>query len=560
MSAAALLLLSPPAFAQAPAGPGAPPDAPAPAPAPAAEPAPAPAPAPASGEDSGEDEAIPPDSPRAAMKDFFALTRAGKFAEAARYVEAPPGGDAAALARQLKAVLDRHLWVDLDVLSANPLGDPDDKLPPGVDELGKITVPGGSPEPMRIVRRAVPDGHRWVFSRRTVERIGPWYGHLRDHWFIENMPPALLRPGPKELLLWQWLALPLLVFFAWGIGRALGGITQMVFGRIAARTSGTWDDALLVRLRRPIRMLWALIALEAIVPRLALYEPAEVFMKKGLRALLFVTFFWGLLRSVDVIGDFLVNHWEKTKDAIGMRAIVPVAESIVKIFVVGMGLVVILSEFGYPAASLITGLGVGGVALALAAQKTVENLFGSVSIGVDKPFRIGDFVKIDDFTGTVELIGLRSTRIRTLDRTLITIPNGRLADMRVESFAPRDRIRLALMLGLVYETTAAQMREVLAGIEGVLRDHPKIWTDSVVVRFDSFGNSSLNIQVMAWFTTASYDEYQLIRQEVLLQFMDVVEKAGTSFAFPTQTIHVAGDEKLSPVRVERTEPRPKASA
>jgi MscS family membrane protein len=132
--------------------------------------------------------------------------------------------------------------------------------------------------------------------------------------------------------------------------------------------------------------------------------------------------------------------------------------------------------------------------------------------------------------------------------------------MRVESFAPRDRIRLALMLGLVYETTAAQMREVLAGIEGVLRDHPKIWTDSVVVRFDSFGNSSLNIQVMAWFTTASYDEYQLIRQEVLLQFMDVVEKAGTSFAFPTQTIHVAGDEKLSPVRVERTEPRPKASA
>jgi MscS family membrane protein len=221
---------------------------------------------------------------------------------------------------------------------------------------------------------------------------------------------------------------------------------------------------------------------------------------------------------------------------------------------------VILSEFGYPAASLITGLGVGGVALALAAQKTVENLFGSVSIGVDKPFRIGDFVKIDDFTGTVELIGLRSTRIRTLDRTLITIPNGRLADMRVESFAPRDRIRLALMLGLVYETTAAQMREVLAGIEGVLRGHPKIWTDSVVVRFDSFGNSSLNIQVMAWFTTASYDEYQLIRQEVLLQFMDVVEKAGTSFAFPTQTIHVAGDEKLSPVRVERTEPRPKASA
>jgi MscS family membrane protein len=333
-----------------------------------------------------------------------------------------------------------------------------------------------------------------------------------------------------------------------------------VLGRLAARTSGTWDDALLVRLRRPIRVFWALVALEVILPRLALYQPAEAFLQRGLRALLFITFFWGLLRSVDVIGDFLVNHWEKTKDAHGMRAIVPVAESILKIFVVAMGLIVILSEFGYPAASLITGLGVGGVALALAAQKTVENLFGSVSIGVDKPFRVGDFVKIEDFVGTVELIGLRSTRIRTLDRTIITIPNGRLADMRVESFAPRDRIRLTFKLGLVYETTAAQMREVLEGIERSLREHPKIWADSVVVRFESFGDSSLNIQIMAWFTTSDFDEFQLIRQEVLLQFMDVVERAGTGFAFPTRTVHLAGDEKLPPLRVEAAEPRPKALA
>jgi MscS family membrane protein len=494
------------------------------------------------------------------MQEFFALARAGKFAEAARYLDVPEDADATTLARHLKAVLDRHLWVDVDVLSAAPMGDPDDKLPPGVDELGKIAGPEKTQEPVRIVRKQAPEGHRWVFSRRTSERIGAWYSALRDRWFIENMPPALLHPGPRDLLLWQWLALPLLLFLAWGVGRTLNWVTQLVLGRLAARTSGTWDDALLVRLRRPIRLLWALIALEIILPWLALYEPAEAFLRKILRALLVITFFWGLLRSVDVIGDFLVNHWEKTKDAHGMRAIVPVAASILKIFVVAMGLIVILSEFGYPAASLITGLGVGGVALALAAQKTVENLFGSVSIGVDKPFRVGDFVKVEDVAGTVELIGLRSTRIRTLDRTVITIPNGRLADMRIESFAPRDRIRLSFKLGLVYETTAAQMREVLEGIERSLREHPKIWSDSLVVRFESFGDSSLNIQVMAWFTTSDFNEFQLIRQEVLLQFMDVVEKAGTSFAFPTQTVHLAGDEKLPPVRVEAADPRPKASA
>jgi MscS family membrane protein len=494
------------------------------------------------------------------MKEFFSLANEGRFTEAGRYIEAPPDADAAALARHLKAVLDRRLWVDVDVVSATPMGDPDDKLPPGVDELGKIPGPEGAPEPVRIVRRQVSDGHRWVFSRRTVERIDAWYGGLRDRWFIENMPPPLLRPGPKGLLLWQWLALPLLLFVAWGLGRALGWVTQLVLGRVAARTSGTWDDALPVKLRRPIRGVWALIAMEIILPWLALYEPAEALLRKVFRALLFVMFFWGLLRSVDVIGDFLVNHWEKTKDVQGMRSIVPVAESILKIFVVGMALVVILSEFGYPAASLITGLGVGGIALALAAQKTVENLFGSVSIGLDKPFRVGDFVKIEDFVGTVELIGLRSTRIRTLDRTLITIPNGRLADMRVESFAPRDRIRLTFKLGLVYETTAAQMREVLEGIERALREHPKIWGESLTVRFESFGDSSLNIQIMAWFTTSDFDEFQLIRQEILLQFMDVVERAGTGFAFPTRTVHVAGDERLPPVRVETAEPRPKASA
>ena len=121
---------------------------------------------------------------------------------------------------------------------------------------------------------------------------------------------------------------------------------------------------------------------------------------------------------------------------------------------------------------------------------------------------------------------------------MISIPNGKLADMRLESLTERDRMRLACDIGLVYETTAAQMREVLEGFERVLRSHPKIWPDALVVRFKEFGASSLNIQIMAWFQTPEFSEFQLIRQEILLQFMDVVEKAGSSFAFPTQTVHL----------------------
>jgi MscS family membrane protein len=149
-------------------------------------------------------------------------------------------------------------------------------------------------------------------------------------------------------------------------------------------------------------------------------------------------------------------------------------------------------------------------------------------------------VKIEDFMGTVEAVGLRSTRVRTLDRTVVTIPNGKLAEMRIESFALRDRIRLACMLGLVYGTTASQMRLVIAGLEQTLREHPKIFSESITVRLKELSSSSLDIEIMAWFTTADYAEFQLIRQDILLQFMEVVEKAGTTFAFPTRTVHLAG--------------------
>src|SRR5262249_15519790 len=160
-------------------------------------------------------------------------------------------------------------------------------------------------------------------------------------------------------------------------------------------------------------------------------------------------------------------------------------------------------------------------AFALAAQKTVENLFGAFSIGIDQPIREGDFVNIDGVTGTVEAIGLRSTRIRTLDRTLISIPNGKLAEMRLESFAARDRLRLACTLGLVRTTSAKQMREVLAGLARVLREHPKIFPEGITVQFKQIAMSSLDVDVMAWFSTTDANEFQTIRQEVLLEFMEV---------------------------------------
>lgn len=160
-----------------------------------------------------------------------------------------------------------------------------------------------------------------------------------------------------------------------------------------------------------------------------------------------------------------------------------------------------LAQFDYPVGTLLAGLGIGGIAVALAAQKTVENLIGSVAIGIDKPFRVGDAVKIDDLEGTIEEVGLRSTRIRTAERSVVSIPNGKLADMRTESFAPRDRFRFSATVGLAYSTTAAQLEAIVGEIEAWFRAQPKIWKDTIYARFIELGESALNIEVMAWFVT-----------------------------------------------------------
>lgn len=435
-------------------------------------------------------------------------------------------------------MLDRYLWIDLSLVSSTAQGDTTDGLPSGVEQIGFIAGPGGVRQPVRLTR-AVSDGETlWRFSRATVSRIPAWYASLGNRWMLENLPPALLRPGPLELLWWQWLALPLLIAVAAAIGYVLGRFLRFAFGRVVRRTRSDWDDAIVKRLGPPATAAFACVAAGVLLPFLGLYEPATVAMVRALKAAFLIVFFWAVWRTVDVVGDVaLRSHWAHGSAA--SRSLIPLGERISKVVILAMAAVAALSLLGYPVASLIAGLGLGGLALALAAQKTVENLFGAFSLGVDQPFRVGDFVKIEDFVGTVEVIGLRSTRFRTLDRTLITIPNGRLAEMRLESFSVRDRMRLATVIGLVYETTAQQMREVLAGFESVLRAHPKIWPDAVVVRFSAFSSSSLDVEIMAWFETPDWGEFQRIRQEILLQFMDVVQGAGTAFAFPTQTVHLA---------------------
>lgn len=497
---------------------------------------------PASSPADAEATAVAPDSPRAAFARFWELTAGGRFDEAARHLRLPPGRtDGPALARKLRGVLEHAQMVETELLSPLPGGQPDDRLPPGVDVVAEVLRDDGRRDPVRMARYDGPDGPAWAFTPGTVRSIDDWYDELPDRWLRERLPESLLRPGPKGLLYWQWIALPLLLLLALAAGRLLGWLTANLLGRLARRTRAIWDDTLVAQSRGPLTWGWAIALVYLAVPWLMLPRAGEAFVRQMLGAGLLLLFFWTLGRIAGVIGGVVVRSpW--AADRPGAATAVPLVVRSVKVAVWLLAAVAVLSAFGFPVASLLAGLGIGGLIVALAMQKTMENFFGSVVIGIDQPFRPGDFVRIDDVVGTVESVGLRSTRVRTLDRTLVTFPNGRLADTRTESFGARDRIRLSCTLGLVFGTTAEQMRRVLEGVEAVLRGHPKIWPDSVVVRFAAIGASSLDVQVMAWFLTTDWNEFQAIRQEMLLGFLEVVERAGTSFAFPTQTIHLAQEQ------------------
>jgi len=352
-----------------------------------------------------------------------------------------------------------------------------------------------------------------------------------------NLPDVLGRFGLFGLTWFQWLVLVAIVALATLFGIFVGRLVRAVIGRIVRRTRASWDDQLLTRLGAPLSAALGLALAAALVPVVELTPYASGWAYRVIRAGFFAVFFWSLFRLVDVSFDILSDSmWARSGPS---RSLIPLGSRVAKFGVLAIAVVAVLSDLGYPVGSLIAGLGIGGLALALAAQKTVENLFGAFSIGVDQPFRVGDTVRVDDFQATVERIGLRSTRFRTLDRTIVTLPNGKLADSRIESLTARDRVRFATVLGLAYGSTEAQVREVLDGFARVLREQPKLFPEGVTVLLRGLGASAMEIEVAAWFQTEDYAEFQAIRQEVLLQFLRVVENAGTNLAFPTQTVHLA---------------------
>ena len=210
----------------------------------------------------------------------------------------------------------------------------------------------------------------------------------------------------------------------------------------------------------------------------------------------------------------------------------PLGRQVFKLLLYLIAFLAVLSAWGYNTTTILAGLGVGGIAIALAAQKTIENLFGGISIIGDRPVLVGDFGRFGKYVGTIMHIGLRSTRIRTLDRTVVSVPNGQFSTMELENFTARDKIWFHQTLSLRRDTSAQQLRQVLSSVRDVLKQNPKVEIGDIPVRFVGIGPYSLDIEVFAYVLTPDFDAFLGIQQELLLELMRAVERAGTGLAVP----------------------------
>ncbi|HXV77210.1 MAG TPA: mechanosensitive ion channel family protein [Candidatus Polarisedimenticolaceae bacterium] len=496
--------------------------------------------------------------PAGAVRAFIDAARAGDYRAAAERLDLSrlpaqqPDELGPGLARKLKVVLDRRLWIDYDELSEREEGAADDGLAADLDRIGTIT--NGRRWDLLLRRVADEEGRRvWKFAPSTVAAIEPLYDAHGYGWLGDKLPPVMFDWSFLEIRLAQWIGLLLLSLAAYLGARVAVWVLRRLVRPVVARTRSTLDDRLLDRLATPSRVLVAVGLFTAGSLALRLAEPVQPFVTGIGRGLVLVALAWIALRAIEVGTELLDARflaWGRPE----ARAILPLARRVAQGLLIAIAAISALQNLGFNVTGLIAGLGVGGLALALASQKTVENLLGGVTLFVDQPVRIGDFCRFaDGKLGTVEEIGMRSTRIRTLDRTLVSIPNSRFAELELENYAMRDRIWLSATIGLRYETSGDQLRFVLAGLRKMLVGHPRVCSEPLRVRLAGFGASSLDVELFAYVDTRDFNEFTAIREDILLRVIDVVEQAGTGFAFPSRTVYLGRDSGLDREACERAE-------
>jgi MscS family membrane protein len=479
-------------------------------------------------------------TPRGTVLGFLGAAHRGDYSAAARYLNTPLQGSAAdGLASQLIAVLDRRMPAHLDQLSNQPDGSLTDSLPLGTDLVGSIQTSEGTLN-ILVERIRRPEGLVWLFSSATLEQVPEAYGELGSHSIDEYLPAWLSHRGWFSIPLWQWIALVAGLVLAIGISSLLRRVALPVLRSLVGSLLSSQDNHMLDLLAAPIRALAVLAILHFTVVLLNLPLIAREAWRDTNLGLLIMACTWLFLRVVKIVGKVAGRRLQDLGRG-DSTSFVRLTQRTINFVVAFLAIVFVARSAGVNVAGVIAGLGVGGIAVALAAQKTLENLFGGVSIIFDKSIRVGDLCRIGDQEGKVQDIGIRSTRFRTQARTILTVPNGQLSSMNLENLGMRDKIRFRHIIGLRTETTSQQLHIVLEGLRALLAGHDFVEADTSRVNFVKLGPSSMDLEVFAYVLTNVNERFLVIQEELLVGTLAVVERSGTATALPSQVVYMNRD-------------------
>jgi len=343
--------------------------------------------------------------------------------------------------------------------------------------------------------------------------------------------------------IWRLVVALLIIFLGFLSRRLMRAAFSGVLKTRAGKTRVHWDDDLVHLMPQPLALvvqvlLWNMAAVVLTLPETPINIRHIVF--QGLEVALAVALLWVAFRLTDVIALILQRMSRKTETKLDDQA-VPLLRKTLKVFLAVTVGVMVVQNLGYSVTSVIASLGIGGLALALAAKDTVANFFGSVVIFTDAPFQIGDWVQFVDVEGTVEEVGFRTTRIRRFDKALVTVPNQTFTSNAIVNYSNRNIRRVKMTVGVSYETTAEKMEKLLAQLRVLIGEHPGIDQGFNLVQFTGFGDSSLDILIYCFTNTADWEAFMNIREDLLLRIMGIVDGLGLEIAFPTHTVYLKGD-------------------
>lgn len=476
------------------------------------------------------------DNPQSAVVSFLEACRSQDYKRATNYLDLRALGPAQRavegpeLSRQLEQLLDRNVEFDAGSLSRNPGGDTGNSS----HETVATFVEQGRTYELYLERVQLrPNYLVWQFSSSSVGIVPQLYKLVGESAFERRLPEQLVKWTLLDTALWRWFALALLAVVLTALSSLLSRGLLRLARPMLNRVSTYLHTQQLEVFVGPLRLLVIVVGFRAGMEFIGTSALLRLYLGRVLTLLFSIGVAWTAMRFMDVTTDrfrFVLSTGQGNLSS----SLLPLVSKLVKIAIVVLAATAILSNWGYNTTTVLAGVGVGGLAVALAAQKTIENLFGGVALISDHPVLVGDICRFGDRTGTVEDIGLRSARIRTADRTLVTVPNAQFSSMTLENLSRRDKIWFHPRLSLARETSPAQIRQLLDSISRVLESNPKVDSASCSVRFAAVGTYSLDVDVSAYILTADDDEFSRIQQELLLRFLEAVESAGTHLALPTQ--------------------------